>query len=332
MKFLRFLIIAIPGMLKALVIETGPAVLGIIKDLIAVLKAICKRRKLPHADTNATNTGCGEVSHPSFHRPDPLIYSQEYLQKLGLAVTWDNPDIILLRNSTPVPEGELLPNTDYEIEATIWNNSYDAPAVGLGVEFAFYSFGAATTLNPIGSTTVNLGVKGGANHPARARMAWRTPPAGHYCIRVKLVWADDFNPANNIGQNNVNVVTPQSPAVTQFRLKNDTGKPQTYRFEADAYALPAQKDCKAKIDKSRGNDAKWKEIQGMHNAAGFPVPAGWDIAFTPAEVALTPGAEADITVTITPPAGFAGRQPFNFHAIYGHRHRAGGVTVYVTAP
>jgi hypothetical protein len=332
MKLLRFLILAIPDLLKGIATELVPGLSNIFKDLLAALRAICARQKLPHADKNATNEDCGPIRHPSFHRPDPLIYSQQYLQKLGLAITWDNPDIILLKDGNPVPEGSLLPDTDYEIDTTIWNNSYDAPAVGVGVDFAFYSFGAGTTLNPIGNKTVNLGVKGGANHPAHARIKWHTPPAGHYCILVTLKWADDFNPDNNVGQNNVNVVSPQSPAVFGFKLKNDTGKPQRYRFQTDTYTLPALKDCGKTIEKARDNDKKWKDIQAAHNPANFPVPPGWTVAIAPAELPLDTDAEADIEVTITPPAGFTGRQAFNVHSIFGNGQHAGGVTVYVTAP
>lgn len=332
MKFLLFLVQAIPDMIKGFATELIPAVAKLVQDFRDAIAAFCKRRKLPHADKNATNRGCGPISHPSFHRPDPLIYSQQYLQKLGLAVTWDNPDIILLKDGNPVAEGQLLPDTEYEIDATIWNNSYDAPAVGLGVEFAFYSFGASTTLNPIGNKTVNLGVKGGANHPAHARIKWRTPPAGHYCIQVKLVWVDDFNPENNVGQNNVNVVTPQSPAVARFKLRNGTGKPQRYRFTTDTYALPVQKDCPAKIEKRGDNQAKWKDIQAKHVAANFPVPPGWTVELAPAELSLGVNAEAEIEATITPPASFTGRQAFNFGSLYDHGQHAGGVTIYVTAP
>ncbi len=332
MQLLRFLLKALPDLLKAIGTEAVPGIIGFFKDILASFKVVCSWRRRPHVDRNATNKGCGTISHPAFHRPDPLIYSQQYLQKLGLAVTWDNPDIILLQNGTPVPEGSLLPDTDYEIDATIWNNSYDAPAVGVGVEFGYYSFGATTTLHPIGNKAVNLGVKGGANHPAHARIKWHTPPAGHYCILVKLSWPDDLNPENNIGQNNVNVVTPQSPAVFRFAVRNDTGTPQRYRFQTDTYTLPQLKDCAAKGTPRKSNDVKWKEIQALHNPANFPVPLGWAIAFAPPELPLDPDMEAEVEVSITPPAGFTGRQAFNVNSLYGSNRLAGGVTVYVTAP
>ena len=57
------------------------------------------------------------------------------------------------------------------------------------VDFGFFTFGAGgATLTPIGSTFVNVGVKGGNNHPAHARIKWVTPGAGHFCIQVAFKW------------------------------------------------------------------------------------------------------------------------------------------------
>ena len=58
-------------------------------------------------------------------RPDPYIYSQEWLAARGLAVTWDNPDFRILDRATgaPVDRFSLLPDHDYVIEVLIHNNS-----------------------------------------------------------------------------------------------------------------------------------------------------------------------------------------------------------------
>src|SRR5450631_1557225 len=37
----------------------------------------------------------------AYRQLDPLLYSQPYLQSLGLAVTWDNPDIQVELPSAP---------------------------------------------------------------------------------------------------------------------------------------------------------------------------------------------------------------------------------------
>lgn len=332
MKFLAGFLRRFLDVLVGIATQSIPAFRYTIGRVSAQLRARRARKRLSHFERKATATDCGPIRHPTFQRPDPLIYSQQYLQKLGLAVTWDNPDIVLLKDGVVAPEGAVLPDTEYEIDATIWNSSYEAPAVGVGVEFGYYSFGAGMVLNPIGTKSVNLGVKGGANHPAHARIKWRTPPAGHYCILVKLSWFDDLNPDNNVGQNNIDVVHPASPAVSHFELRNDTGEPQRYHFTVDTYTLPPPPQCRKPTDPRPTNDQRWKEIQGRHKPADFPVPPGWTVAMAPATPSLTAGDKTDVTVTITPPAGFTGRQAFNVQALYGNNRFAGGVTVYVVAP
>src|SRR5262245_6893920 len=329
MKLLRFLLEIIVKFVKGITYDWVVALIDIIRLFVDVVKGIC-RPEPPHSETNATNTGCASVDNPAFHRPDPVIYSQKYLLSLGLAVTWDNPDIALFKNGVQVSEGDLLPNTEYEIRATIWNNSYDAPIVGLHVDFSFLSFGVNTVSNPIGSTVVDLGVKGGAQHPATATMLWTTPPAGHYCIVVQFQWVDDANPNNNIGQNNVNVVAASSPATFTFTVRNHEDRKRSYRMEADTYTLPELSDCGEGPVKRRNNVQKWKEVQALHSRAAHPVPPGWTVQFTPPAATLLPGEEVDVKVDITPPSGFTGQQAFNVHAVMETGVYAGGVTVYVT--
>jgi hypothetical protein len=327
MKFIPKLLLAL---VQAITYKWLLASINLVKHVFRLIKLFCKRRKLLHGDKNATNTGCGPVDHPSFHRADPLIYSQSYLLKLGLAVTWDNPDIILLRNGVVVPESALLPNTEYEIDATIWNNSFEAPVAGMKVDFGFFTFGAGgATLTPIGSTFVNVGVKGGNNHPAHARVKWVTPGAGHFCIQVAFKWDDDLNPENNVGQNNIDVVTPQSPAISQFTLRNATRRPDHYRFEVDTYTLPVQPDCEVGKP-TRTIDEKWDAIKKAHQRSSFPIPAGWTVDISPDHVFLQPDESAVIVVKIEPPAGFTGQQPFNINAVSRSGTYAGGVTLIVS--
>jgi hypothetical protein len=106
--------------------------------------------------------------------PDPLIYDQYYLMSLGLPISWENPDISIWLGGAPVAPSGLESDTTYEVVARIWNNSIDAPIAGLQVVFSYLSFGVGTQSNPIGQTTVNLGVKGGPDQPAFAFMPWTT--------------------------------------------------------------------------------------------------------------------------------------------------------------
>ena len=329
MARLQFLLELILRFLKGLTYDWIIALIDIIRRIKQTIKKLCGP-ELPHSKKNATNTGCASVNNPAFHRPDPCIYSQKYLLSLGLAVTWDNPDISLFKNGVQVSEGDLHPNTEYEIRATIWNNSYDAPIVGLHVNFSFLSFGVNTVTNPIGFRVVDLGVKGGTQHPAIATMLWTTPPAGHYCIVVDFQWVDDANPNNNIGQNNVQVVAATSPATFTFAVRNQENKERSYRMEADTYTLPELSDCDKRAATRRDKVQKWKEVQALHNRATHPVPLGWTVQFTPPAVTLVPNAEVNVTVEITPPVGFTGEQAFNVHAVKDNGVYAGGVTVYVT--
>src|SRR5215211_6669859 len=151
----------------------------------------------------------------AYRQPDPLIYSQTFLQAQGLAVTWDNPDIHLERPAqpgTPVDSHSLDPSTDYVVVARVWNGSTTAPAVDLPVHASYLEFGIGTIRHEIGQTSVDLPVKGAAGTPAFARIPWRTPAAaGHYCLQLELIWADDAEPGNNLGQHNTDVRPLNSP-------------------------------------------------------------------------------------------------------------------------
>lgn len=330
-NWIKFILHVLVQILKALAYGWIVALVKLLKRLYRILKAFCAYLKLSHWEQETAGDNCCKFTNPAYHRPDPCIYDQYYLMSLNIAVTWDNPDITLLRGGVVVAEHSLLPNTEYEIDATIWNNSFLAPVVGMQVNFGYLSFGVSTVLHPIGSTLVNLGVKDGPGCPAVAKMLWTTPSTpGHYCIQVRFSCPDDANPNNNLGQNNVDVVPALSPANFTFALRNQTKTANAYTFEVDTYAIPASPPCSDTIAQDQGTFAeRLKKIQAIHNRANFPVPEGWTVHITPAEVTLIPDEETEIAVSVTPPTGFVGTIPFNFHAMYGKRY-AGGVTVYVS--
>jgi hypothetical protein len=286
---------------------------------------------------------CVPIRHPALQKPDPLIYSQQYFMDLGMAVTWDNPDIVLLKGGVPVESSALEPDTDYQITARIWNASADAPVIGLPVHFSVHGFGIGTAGIPLGTTTVDLGVLGGPGCPALAAMNWRTPStAGHYCIRVTLDWFDDANPNNNVGQENTNVVAAASPAQGTFTLRNDDlDRRHEFRLEADAYALPNQDPCEearrtaedrrdqrlAALRRARRGEVDGS-VRERHALAAFPIPQGWSIAINPDRLSLNPGEEQVIQVVVDPPAEFTGRRAINVNA-FRQDTFAGGVTLLV---
>jgi len=122
MNLLKFLAKVLLYLLKVLAYQGAIEGAGIVKRLIAYFKKFCAWLKLPHADQESQTRDPCELNNPAFHRPDPCIYSQQYLLSHGLPVTWDNPDIVLRRNGIIVAENDPFPNSDYEIGAT--NASY----------------------------------------------------------------------------------------------------------------------------------------------------------------------------------------------------------------
>lgn len=299
---------------------------GAAKEFFAILCKLYRRWRSREGKGRVVATSnCVPIYNPAFVKPDPLLYDQYYLTSLGLAVTWDNPDIQLYLNGAAVSSSLLAPGTTYEVVAQIWNNSTDSPAVAMPVGFSFLEFGISTVSVPIGSTQVNLGVKGGAGCPAYATMPWTTPTTpGHYCIQVQLQPYADINFQNNLGQENTNVGTATSPAVFTFPLRNGTRRSQTYHFDVDAYIPLAPDPCGP-----GPNDAKTRETRLAKSRRGlFPVPAGWVVAITPSAPTLLPNESVPITVSATPPLGFVGNQVVNVHAFHASG-LAGGVTLTV---
>jgi hypothetical protein len=293
--------------------------------LIRRVVEVCRHRKHREGDREhrAARARCVPISHPAFVRPDPLIYSQYYLRSLGLAVTWDNPDIQLRRNGVPVSSAlPLLPDTDYEVVARIWNASPTAPVIQMPVHFSYLDFGAGTVSVPIGSTKVTVGVKGAPSQPAATSITWHTPSAaGHYCLQVRLDPVDDSNFANNLGQENTNVGHAASPATFTFKLGNGTRRQQRYHFEVDAYSIPGRDPC----DK-RGDRRKRLE---RHAAGSHPLPDGWQVALTPDAPSLAPDEAIDVIASVKPPDGWHGTQAVNVNA-FGHQAGlVGGVTLTV---
>jgi hypothetical protein len=281
--------------------------------------------------------GHGSAGHPpskeihlpphTYKRPDPMIYSQYYLMSKGLAITWDNPDIQLFDGAIPVSSNDIVANKKYTIRAHIWNGSVDAPAVNMLVRFHYLSFGAGTVKNYIGETFVDVPVKGAAGLPANADHFWTTPAtAGHYCVMVELLWPDDANPANNLGQENINVKKLNSPNATfEFMLRNDSAFRRRLVLRADAYALPSRTPCP---DRPWMGGRTQHDPYLRHRLNVHPVPPGWQITFQPGDVIdLGPEAEQLIIVKVTAPDGFVGRQAINVNAFDGN-DLVGGVTLY----
>ena len=90
----------------------------IICDILALLKYIIG---FTLGNKKPIDQHC--VCPPALKKPDPFLYSQQYLISLGLPVTWDNPDIYIYEGNTLVDPHNLQANTNYTVVARIWNNS-----------------------------------------------------------------------------------------------------------------------------------------------------------------------------------------------------------------
>jgi len=268
----------------------------------------------------------------AYRQPDPLIYSQTELMAQGLAVTWDNPDIHLELASTPgtpVASHALNADTDYVVVARIWNGSTTAPVVDLPVKVSYLEFGIATISHDIAMTSVDLAVKGAAGCPAFARVPWHTPATpGHYCLQVELIWSDDANPGNNLGQENTTVLALNSPhAATQFPVRNPAERARLVRLEIDNYRIPDPIVCPPDAS-DRALEAHRRAMLTRHQRSAWTIPEGWQVVVEPREVNLEAGATAMISVDITAPDGFRGREVLNVNAFDGPE-LIGGVTLYV---
>jgi hypothetical protein len=323
-----------PWLIIALALLVLLALICIARVIAALVRRSCQKKMGdPKGKGSLGSIGPPRVTIPShtYKRPDPLIYSQSYLMSRGLAVTWDNPDIRLERQGVPVSSSDLAPSTEYLLKARIWNGSTEAPAVNVQVWFSYLSFGIGTTSTPIGETLVNLPVKGAPGLPVIAEMPWTTPGTpGHYCIQVMLVWPDDANPMNNLGQENVSVKAFNSPSARfEFALRNDSPMQRTFRLETDSYLLPARLPCgELAVEDSPLGVAGGAQVS-RHLREAHPLPRGWRVEFFPAgELTLAPGALQTVTATVISAGESVPMQAINVNA-FADGKLAGGVTLYV---
>ncbi len=315
---------------------------------------------------------CGISVPPRFWKtPDPFIYSQYYLIRQGLDVTWDNPDIYLaLPGQDNAISGNPISDTAYEIVVLVHNNSFEAPAFHVLVNYFLYDFGIASAgwayigsaeaLDPQGSPVVQVRSFG----PSRARLAWRTPkilnPEGHYCITAELVCADDYEPANNMGQENLEIVyTPaghSGPHILQTTLLSPFDEEHTFSLEASFYKVPetevAQKRYTAfaetnskELELLKGssqllltsrpmNDISFRpldqllreQVLAANGRGKFVPPEAWKLRF-PTRVKVGPHEKAvlDISLDLPHQEGLESRN-LNINAFTASGTLVGGVT------
>jgi hypothetical protein len=328
---MKSIISFLKGLVHALVHDLSPAFKNIFAYLRSRIRSWCKPK-----EQRVKKKSCTHISHPSFRRPDPMIYDQYYLMSLGLAVSWQNPDIAILHNGIPVASAhDLQTSTTYRIVATIYNASTTGMVYNMPVMFSYLSFGAGTVSNAIPGPypTVTLGVKGTPQGVAKAQLDWTTPATpGHYCIQVSFGWYDDLNPANNLGQENTQVLQAASPVAISFQLRNSARVRRQFRFEVDTFQILPPPLCPTTTARTQQPKTERKAIpdavRQRNSRAKNPLPPGWIVTFSPTEPVLDPEEEITIQGIINPPDTFQGTLPVNVHA-FSEATLAGGMTFIV---
>lgn len=262
-------------------------------------------------------------------RPDPFIYSQQWLFSRGLAVTWDNPDFRIFDRATgvPVDRFSLKPNADYVVEASIHNGSLMA-ALGASVQFEVRDFGAGTgVVSNLGVVTVDVPAMG----TAPARVDWHTPATGgHNCLVATISHLDDANPLNNVGQHNTDIAVPASPTRRiRFTVGNQGRATRAFGLRMDAYRLPDKVRC-PRTYRERQSTKYLRRVQDLHDVRKFPVPEALQARLSTERVQLEAEQEIELTLELAPPAAGESPQAVNVNVLEGEL-LVGGITAYVFA-
>jgi hypothetical protein len=220
----------------------------LLRLLLLLLKLLPKllKGKLPE---RYEPKDCAQIPPEINRRPDPCLYSQSFLAAQGIAVTWDNPDIMITTTSgVPVPSNTLTADTDYIVVGTIHNASFD-PAIGVTVRSYFRGWGVdfadrqPTEVDANGNPAERI-VHIGAWGQTTASFKWHTPAhAGHFCVTIECYHPADREPANNVGQENTDVVegAPGQSARIAVPFFNRRRDAREFTIEVDEYEIPEER-------------------------------------------------------------------------------------------
>lgn len=202
-------------------------------------------------------------------RPDPYVYSQDWLDARGFAYSWDNPDFVLIDSAGVIADRmQLRPNEQYRVVIHVHNGSL-MPAVGTDVSLETREFGiGGLTVSPVGSVTIDIGALGTED----ATFRWTSPgPGVHSCLRVTLQHPDDGNPQNNVGQHNTEVIHAESNDRSTFIVRNPGREATVLRLVLDSYLLP-ETPMRARSLEERNSREYLRALQARNSRAQFPVP------------------------------------------------------------
>ena len=340
---------AIIDALIDLVMRVLGALPGFIRLLLLLLRRACERKR-QYGDKQPMH--CLPIPAGVYLRPDASIYSQSYLMSLGMAVTWDNPDVHLTDAlNNVVGSHSLKPSTPYTVTATIHNRSNDAPALDMPVVFRLFSFGVGGgTVQEIGSVKVDLPVRGAPGEPAEASVTWTTPAAlGHYCIQIEAVVPDDANPLDNIGQHNTVIQGVSAGRALHLivPIRNALQGVRTFAIRHHSYHLPAEAIVRRGLGGRRRDaavadvrietsgegretdESLQRRVVAANRAEFFASPPEWAAAVSAGRVTLEAEGTTEVEFTATVPASApaGSRQLFHVSVTEESTERPiGGVT------
>jgi hypothetical protein len=276
LKILRTIFITGPStVLLALVQLLFILLFGILALIVRIIECLCKLFRKKNLKEEEEAGKC----NPPFpeditRRPDPCIYSQQYLQSQGIAVTWNNPDIWMAKASTPgviEPDSyHLEADTDYIVSVRCHNASTDL-ALGVRVRLLYrpWSFNSPDLL-PVQTTASGQEVVRFANIAGMSftvvQFNWHTPPVApgetqHFCLQAHLSHPMDINLENNMGQENTNVhsanpghVAPGEVVEVDVPLFNNSKFAKRFGFRADAYAIDTTTEIQLELKLNTGRE------------------------------------------------------------------------------
>ncbi len=276
---------------------------------------ICKRPRHVHY------RNCMKIPDEHNLRPDPYIYSQDWLKARGMSYTWDNPDIEIIddTNGSNVNRHDLIHGRSYTVHATIHNHSFTVPALDTLVLFSFKKFGInGVTVLDIDSDVIDV-PNGGSEV---AKINWTPQETGHFCLLVKIVHSHDANILNNLGQHNCDVSSPDEDYVRRLYVKNNRKHAMNIKMVANSYRLP-ESPMRAKTVEERNSKEYLRRLQAANAPGKFPVPESANLIMKPGEFRLEAGENMEVQIRIS--KGFHGQ--INIDAISTTNVLLGGITI-----
>ena len=247
-------------------------------ELLQVLVQVCKRWHRHEKDPDKQGT-CFPVDHPAFVRPEPLLYSQRALMAQGLAVTWDNPDIVLFLGGAPVSSSNC---TRHDVQRE--DPRLEQLVGGAGDPHAGPPFVPRLRSRQRADydrhTTIDVGVKGSSisRRSCRSRGRRLRRRATTACERCSTRPTTSTTRTTSARRTQTSRWPPR-PQFT-FTLPNDTQRVRPYRFETDTNVIPPR---------PRATTIERDPATRTAPTCRAPGAAGLQMAIHPATPSLAPG-------------------------------------------